>query len=139
MLLFSRISPHGSFVSDVLFAGIVTAAGMGAAFVPVTIAGVSGVAPSESGLASGLVNTSRLLGGALGLAILATLATERTASLAHGTAPTAVDLTEGFQRAFEVGAGFSLAGALIAIVALRARHQRVTKAEAEAEAEAELV
>jgi EmrB/QacA subfamily drug resistance transporter len=130
MLLFSRISPHGSFVSDVLFAGIVTAAGMGAAFVPVTIAGVSGVAPSESGLASGLVNTSRLLGGALGLAVLATIATERTTSLAHGAAPTAVDLTEGFQRAFEVGAGFSLAGALIAIVALRVRRQRAAEAEA---------
>jgi MFS family permease len=124
MLLFSRVSPDGSFAADVLVPGVVTAAGMGAAFVPVTIAAVSGVASSEQGLASGLVNTSRLLGGALGLAILATLATERTASLAHGAAPSATALTEGFQRAFEVGAGFSLAGALVALIALRVRPRR---------------
>jgi EmrB/QacA subfamily drug resistance transporter len=125
MLLFSRISAGGSFVNDVLAAGIVTAAGMGTAFVPVTIAAVSGVRSSEAGLASGLVNTSRLLGGALGLAILATLATERTASLTHGATPSAATLTAGFQRAFEVGAGFSVAGALVAIIALRVRRQRV--------------
>jgi EmrB/QacA subfamily drug resistance transporter len=132
MLLFSRISAGGSFVSDVLAAGIVTAAGMGAAFVPVTIAAVSGVQASEAGLASGLVNTSRLLGGALGLAVLATLATERTASLAGDGVSTATALTEGFQRAFEVGAGFSIAGALVAIIALRVRRQPANAPAAEA-------
>jgi EmrB/QacA subfamily drug resistance transporter len=130
MLLFSRVSADGSFVSDVLLAGIVTAGGMGAAFVPVTIAAVSGVDSSEAGLASGLVNTSRLLGGALGLAVLATLATERTASLAHDGVAAAPALTEGFRRAFEVGAGFSLAGALVAIIALRVRAPRSAPAAA---------
>ena len=123
MLLFSRVSAGGTYAGDVLAASIVTAGGMGAAFVPVTIAAVAGVRQSEAGLASGLVNTSRLLGGALGLAILATLATERTASLTHGAQPSAAALTAGFERAFEVGAGFALAGALIALFALQVRRR----------------
>jgi EmrB/QacA subfamily drug resistance transporter len=132
LLLFSRVSAGGNFVDDVLFAGIFTAAGLGTAFAPVTIAALAGVAPAESGLASGLVNTSRLLGGALGLAVLATIATERTASLTHGAAPTATALTAGFERAFEVGAGFALAGALVALFALQSKPRREAAAAAEA-------
>src|SRR5205823_6670896 len=96
---------------------------MGLAFVPATIAAVAGVAPGEAGLASGLVNTARLLGGALGLAILATLATARTdselpagrvsAHVLHGA------LTDGFHLAFTVGAGFAVAGALVAAIVIR--------------------
>jgi sugar phosphate permease len=92
------------------------AAGLGAAFVPVTITAMAGVAPAETGLASGLVNTSRQMGGALGLAILATVATARTDSLGgHGAAA----LTAGYQRAFEIGAGFAVAGLLVALFVLR--------------------
>jgi EmrB/QacA subfamily drug resistance transporter len=132
MLLFSRISADGSFLGDILLAGVVTAAGMGAAFAPVTIAAVSGVASSEAGLASGLVNTSRLLGGALGLAVLATVATEHTAALTGGGNPSATALTAGFARAFEVGAGFALIGALVALLALQARPRREPEPVAEA-------
>ena len=90
---------------------------MGTAFVPVTITAMAGVAPGEAGLASGLVNTSRQMGGALGLAVLATVATARTDSFSvHGAAA----LTAGYQRAFEIGAGFAIAGALVALFVLRA-------------------
>src|SRR3954469_2129691 len=78
LLLFARVSPNGSYMSDVLAPSLVTAAGLGIAFVPVTIAAMAGVAPTQAGLASGLVNTSRQVGGALGLAILATVATAHT-------------------------------------------------------------
>jgi predicted MFS family arabinose efflux permease len=116
LLLFSGISPHGSYVSDVLAPSLLVAAGIGTAFVPVTITAVGGVAPGEAGLASGLVNTSRQMGGALGLAILATVATARTASFGGHSAAA---LTAGYQRAFEIGAGFAIAGALVALFVLR--------------------
>jgi hypothetical protein len=105
------------------------AAGIGIAFVPVTIAAVAGVRPGEAGLASGLVNTSRQMGGALGLAILATVATARTDALGgHGAAA----LTAGYQRAFEIGAGFALAGALVALLVLRIERAPASAAAAPA-------
>jgi EmrB/QacA subfamily drug resistance transporter len=118
LALFSRVSADGGYASDVLLPSLLTAAGLGIAFVPVTIAAVSGVAPADAGLASGLVNTSRQMGGALGLAVLATVATARTDALA-GSSSRAAALTGGFQRAFEIGAGFALAGALVALLVLR--------------------
>ena len=118
LLLFAQVPADGGYVAHVLPAALLTAAGLGAAFVPVTITAMAGVEPQEAGLASGLVNTSRQVGGALGLAILATVATAHTNALAGGGQPSAAALTEGFQRAFEVGAGFALAGAVVAVVAL---------------------
>ena len=123
MLLFSGISPDGTYISDVLFAGVVTTTGLGCSFVPVTIVAVAGVSRSEAGLASGLVNTSRQVGGSLGLAALATIATQRTSDLAGKGGIDAAALTGGYQRAFVVGSGFAFLGALIALVALvRVRH-----------------
>ena len=78
LALFTQLSPGGSYLGEILVPSLLAAVGMGMAFVPVTIAAVSGVAPHEAGLASGLVNTSRLFGGALGLAILAAIATAHT-------------------------------------------------------------
>ena len=114
MLLFAQISPSGSYLGDILAPSLLTAIGMGLAFVPVTIAAMAGVERAEAGLASGLVNTSRQFGGSLGLAILATLAGERTQHLlgAHASVHTA--LTDGYQRGFEVGAAFAFASALAA-------------------------
>jgi sugar phosphate permease len=123
MLLFTGVSPHGSYVSDVLLAGVVTTTGLGLSFVPVTIAAVAGVPRSEAGLASGLVNTSRQVGGSLGLAALATIATQRTSDLAGARGLEASALTGGYHRAFVVGAMFAFAGALIALAGLvRVRH-----------------
>jgi predicted MFS family arabinose efflux permease len=136
LALFSGLSAGGGYASDVLAPGLLVAAGLGIAFVPVTIAAMGGVAPSDSGLASGLVNTSRQMGGALGLAILATVATARTADLA-GSESGAAALTAGFQRAFEIGTGFAVAGALVALIVLRAERPAEAEAEAPAQAHAE--
>src|SRR4051794_22551179 len=110
MLLFARVAVDGSYLSDVLAPAIIVAVGLGLSFVPVTISAVAGVQPQQAGLASGLVNTSRQVGGSLGLAVLATLATSRTQAV--GTGPDA--LVAGFHRAFEVGAVFAALGALAA-------------------------
>jgi EmrB/QacA subfamily drug resistance transporter len=118
LLLFTRISADGSYLSDVLLPGLLTALGMSFAFIPGTICGTAGVAPREAGLTSALINTSRLFGGALGLAILATLATSRTASdLRHPTAAVHTvnqAMVNGFQLAFVLAAAFGFLGALIA-------------------------
>jgi EmrB/QacA subfamily drug resistance transporter len=124
LLWFSQVSPGGSFVGDILFPSLLAAVGLGLAFVSMTVAAVSGVEPDEAGLASGLINTSQQIGGALGLAILATIANSRTddAVAAGQAVPSA--LTEGFQAAFLVGAGFAIAGAILAVVLVSGRASR---------------
>jgi hypothetical protein len=115
---FARISAGGSYLGDVLAPSLLVATGIGLAFVPVTIAAVAGVAPGEAGLASGLVNTSRLVGGALGLAVLAAIATSRTVSQLHHAASAHAALTSGFTLAFAIAAVFAAAGAVVALVGL---------------------
>ena len=124
LIWFAQVSAGGSYLGDVLFPSLLAAVGLGFSFVPVTIASVTGVRENEAGLASGLINTSQQVGGALGLAILATVATGRTEDLFAIGAQPAVALTEGFQAAFLVGAGFALAGALAASVFISGRESR---------------
>ena len=115
----------GSYAVDVLGPSLLAAVGLGFAFVPVTIAAVTGTEPREAGLASGLINTSQQVGGALGLAILATVANSRTQSLFHaGVHNASVALTKGFDRAFLVGAGFAIVGAVLAATLISSRDSR---------------
>jgi EmrB/QacA subfamily drug resistance transporter len=142
LIWFSQVSPQGDYVSDILFPSLLAAVGLGFAFVSMTIAAMTGVSAREAGLASGLINTSQQVGGALGLAILATIANSRTEDVMAQAAgdpqalPTA--LTEGFQDAFVVGAGFAIAGALLAFVLISSRASR-EHAEAARRGEVEVV
>jgi EmrB/QacA subfamily drug resistance transporter len=123
MLLFTRMTTDGSWASDVLLPGVIATTGIGLAFVPATITAVAGVPRADSGLAGGLVNTARQMGGSLGLAVLATLATQRTQDVAGDGPIDASALVAGFHRAFFVGAGFAAAGAIVALTLLaRVRH-----------------
>ena len=119
--LLAGVHPGGSYTANVLPGGVLGAFGLGLSLVPATIVAVQGVERAVSGLASGVLNTSRFVGAALGLAVLTTLATSHTHSeVSAGTAP-AKALTDGFQLQFELGAIFCLIGALAALVMLRPR------------------
>ncbi|HWF75317.1 MAG TPA: MFS transporter, partial [Solirubrobacteraceae bacterium] len=118
LLLFARVAVDGAYLSDVIAPSLLVAIGIPFSFVPSTISATHGVAGAEAGLASALVNTARLVGGALGLAVLAAIATARTnTDLRHsgtGTQALHVALTSGFHVAFVVAAGLAGAGALVA-------------------------
>ncbi len=119
LIWFSQISVDGTFLSDILGPSLLAAVGLGFAFVPVTIAAVSGIEDREQGLASGLINTSQQVGGALGLAILAAVANGIIGS-SHDPAK----LVEGFQSAFAVGAGFATLGLIATLVLIRSSDSR---------------
>jgi EmrB/QacA subfamily drug resistance transporter len=123
LVLFARAPVDGNFVVDVLPSMILLGIGAGMAFNPVLLAAMSDVDPSESGLASGVVNTAFMMGGALGLAVLVSLASSRTDSLtASGDGPLA-SLNGGYHLAFLVGALFAASAAVVGGVLLRTRHQ----------------
>jgi len=120
LLLFARAPVGGSFVADVLPSMILLGIGAGIAFNPVLLAAMSDVAPEEAGLASGVVNTAFMMGGALGLAVLASLAAARTDSLrASGTGALAA-LNGGYHASFLAGAVFAVAAAVVGAALLRA-------------------
>jgi EmrB/QacA subfamily drug resistance transporter len=122
LLWFSQVSAGGSYLGDVLFPSLLAAVGLGFAFVSVTIGAVSGTTDENAGLASGLINTSQQVGGALGLAILAAVANASTDN-AVGVSRL-VALNDGFRDAFLVGAFFALAGAILAAVLIDSRDSR---------------
>jgi EmrB/QacA subfamily drug resistance transporter len=132
LIWFAQVSATGGYVSDVLLPSLVLAWGLGLAFVSVTVAAVTGTAPDEAGLASGLINTAQQVGGALGLAVLAAVANGRTSdAVASGVRNPAVALTEGFQYAFLAGAGFALLAALLAAAMISSRDSREHAAAAQ--------
>jgi MFS family permease len=123
LLLFARVPVDGSFVVDVLPPMILAGIGAGMAFNPLLFAAMSDVEQSESGLASGVVNTAFMMGGALGLAVLASIAASRTDSLVAGGASELEALVGGYHVAFLVGALFAAAAAVTGAVFFRvARH-----------------
>jgi EmrB/QacA subfamily drug resistance transporter len=120
LALFARAPVDGSFVIDVLPSMVVLGLGVGMAMNPVLLAAMSDVEPSESGLASGLVNTSFMMGGALGLAVLASIAASRADGSAGSGDEHLAALTAGYHSAFIVGAVFALAAAVLAAALIRA-------------------
>jgi EmrB/QacA subfamily drug resistance transporter len=121
LLLLARAPVDGNFAIDVLPSMILLGLGAGIAFNPVLLAAMSDVEPTEAGLASGLVNTSFMTGGALGLAVLASLAASRTDTLLADGSSDAAALTGGYHLAFLVGAIFATAAAGLGGLLLRAR------------------
>jgi MFS family permease len=119
LVLFVRVPVDGSFVRDVLPSMVLLGFGAGMAFNPVLLAAMSDVAPEESGLASGVVNTSFMMGGALGLAVLASLAASRSDSLLASGESHAAALVGGYHAAFLVGALFAAGAAVIGAALLR--------------------
>ena len=135
LLWFSRVSVGGGFTTDILGPSLLAAIGLGFSFVTTTIAAVSGVEEEESGLASGLINTSQQVGGALGLAVLSSLATTHTEDLLGSGSGLKDALTEGFQVAFLGGAAIAALGFVLTLVLIKGSdsraHVEIGKAEAE--------
>jgi EmrB/QacA subfamily drug resistance transporter len=120
LFLFARAPVDGTFAVDVLPSMILLGLGAGMAFNPVLLAAMNDVTPNEAGLASGIVNTSFMMGGALGLAVLASLAASRTDTLLESGGDQLASLTGGYHLAFLIGAIFALAAAALGAALLRA-------------------
>jgi EmrB/QacA subfamily drug resistance transporter len=132
LLLFTRVSVDGSYVGDLLPGFLLIGVGLGFSFVPVSIAALAGVSGGEAGLASGLINTTQQIGGALGLAILTTVSTTRTDNLIADRVPLPEALTRGFSLAFWVALGFAVISVVTTLLVLR-REDLVVREEAEPE------
>ena len=132
MLLFTRIAPSGSAVAYIVIPGLLAAAGIGFSIVPSTIAATQGAKQGQAGLASGLVNTSRQVGGGLGIALLITIATGYTSHLIGHNQGVSHALTQGFRLAYLIGAGFVAAAAMRDVrVPAGARRRRSERAAAD--------
>ena len=130
LALFSRAPTSGNFVRDLLPAMVLMGLGAGVAFNPLLMAAMSDVAPEESGLASGMVNTSFMMGGALGLAILASLAAARTDGLVATGTDAATALNSGYHLVFLLGAIAAAMAAALAGAFVRTRTQSQARREA---------
>jgi EmrB/QacA subfamily drug resistance transporter len=127
---FTRVSADGSYWVDLLPGFFLIGVGLGFSFVPVSIAALAGVAPHEAGLASGLINTTQQIGGALGVAVFSTVSTTRTDHLLHSGHALKPSLTSGFSLAFWVAVGFAVAGVAATLVMIRREELAAVPAEA---------
>jgi EmrB/QacA subfamily drug resistance transporter len=134
---FSLISVNGSYLGDVLGPSLLAGFGLGFTFVPVTIAAVTGTSGPQAGIASGLINTSQQIGGALGVAILISVSTSRIGDFGRA-AGTHHALVAGYSRAFLIGCGFAVLGALLSAVVVSSKDSR-EQAEAAQRGEAPVV
>jgi MFS family permease len=119
LLTFTSVSVGGSYVADLLPGFLLIGIGIGFSFVPISIAALAGVKPAEAGLASGLINTSQQIGGALGIAALSTIATSRTEDSVASGAAVSQALVDGFSSAFLVGAVVAALGVVASLVLIR--------------------
>jgi predicted MFS family arabinose efflux permease len=132
LLYFTQVSPDGSYWADLLPGFLIIGLGMPFAYVSITIAAVAGTKQQEAGLASGLINTSQQIGGAVGIAILTSIAVSHTDDAFATGASQPVALTDGFTAAFWAGAAISFVGLLVSIFVVRGRdlqHQEVSAVE----------
>jgi EmrB/QacA subfamily drug resistance transporter len=119
LIYFTQVSVGGSYLADLLPGFLLIAVGLGFTFVPVSIAALAGVHPSEAGLASGLINTTQQIGGALGIALLSSIATSTTADAVASGNAVPIALTDGFQAAFVGATAIALVGILVSLVVIR--------------------
>jgi EmrB/QacA subfamily drug resistance transporter len=129
ILWFTMVSVDGSYAVDLVPGFILAGIGLGFSFVPDSIAALTGVRDREAGVASGLINTSQQIGGALGVALLLTVATNRSTTLAGEGQSRAEATVGGFQYAFAVGAGLALLGLLATLFLIRSRAAAPAPAE----------
>ena len=130
LLYFTQVSPDGTYWSDLFPGFLIVGVGMPFSFVPVTIAAVAGTKPQEAGLAAGLINTSQQIGGAVGIAILSTIAVSTTSDAVATGTETTVALTDGFAAAFWAGAAIAFAGVLVSLFLIRGRDFQEQEAQA---------
>ena len=130
LLYFTQVSVDGSYLGDLLPGFLIISIGMAFSFVSISIAALAGVQANDAGLASGLINTSQQIGGALGIAVLSSVAIAQSndATKAGDAVPQA--LTSGFQAAFWVGAGVAAAGVLASLFLIRKEELAVATAPA---------
>jgi MFS family permease len=119
LVYFTQVSVGGSYVTDLLPGFLLIGVGIGFSFVPISIAALAGVQASEAGLASGLINTSQQIGGALGIAALSTIATSQTSDKVASGAALPVALVDGFTAAFIVGVVIAGLGIVAALALIR--------------------
>jgi EmrB/QacA subfamily drug resistance transporter len=119
LLYFTQVSVHGSYVGDLLPGFLLVAVGLGFSFVPISIAALAGIEAHEAGLASGLINTTQQIGGALGIAALSTIATSRTSDAIAGGASKSSALVTGFHGAFWAGTVIAAIGIVATLLLIR--------------------